>query len=87
MIPRFSRYAPGLDVDRSVCGVHAIDVRTAKIVASLVWPAGNQIFAVDWLPAETTAGLPFVAGRKPGARTRHLFYGFTTRQQNGRPAT
>jgi uncharacterized protein (TIGR03032 family) len=87
VIPRFSRYAPGLDVARSVCGVHAINVSTGTILGSLVWPAGNQLFAVDWLPAAATAGLPFVAGRKPGARAKHLFYGFTTRQQNGRPAT
>jgi uncharacterized protein (TIGR03032 family) len=84
VIPRFDRYAAGLDVDRSVCGIHAVDVRSGRIAGSLVWPSGNQIFAVDWLPAESTAGLPFLAGRKPAAQTKRLFYGFTTQRDDGR---
>ena len=61
VIPRFARYAPGLDVDDSVCGVHIVDVERGATVASLTWPGGNQIFAVDWLPAGLASG--FVAGR------------------------
>jgi uncharacterized protein (TIGR03032 family) len=51
VIPRFARYAPGLDADSSVCGIHAVDTRTGDTVASIVWPTGNQIFAVDWVPS------------------------------------
>ena len=59
--PASPRYAPGLDVDDSVCGVHIVDVERGATVASLTWPGGNQIFAVDWLPAGLASG--FVAGR------------------------
>ena len=77
VIPRFWRYAPGLDARRSSCGVHALDLRTGKVVASLLWPRGNQIFAVEALPGGVIGGLPF-ASRTPLARTRDLFYSFET---------
>lgn len=76
VIPRFRAYAPGLDVDRSVCGVHAFDVETGRILGGYVWPAGNQIFAVDWVDAAWSDGLPFAArGRNRDAETT-LFYAF-----------
>jgi hypothetical protein len=49
VIPEFRQYAPGLDLRASVCGVHAVDARSGRILGSFVWPRGNQIFAVDWL--------------------------------------
>ena len=78
VIPRFRQYAPGLEVARSTCGVHALDVGTGQVVASLWWPEGNQIFAVEALPRAFTGGLPFSAPRRRG-RDRDLFYSFTTR--------
>ncbi|MCC6179022.1 MAG: DUF4915 domain-containing protein [Chloroflexi bacterium] len=88
VIPRFRQYAPGLDVDASVCGIHAVDTRTGTVLGSISWPNGNQIFALDWAPDSMTAGLPFVAGAKRAvARERALFYAFTTngRHENVRP--
>ena len=77
VIPRFRQYAPGLDVDKSVCGVHAVDAASGRVLASLRWPAGNQIFAVEWLPRAWTAGLPFRAGaRRAAAQERRLFSAF-----------
>jgi uncharacterized protein (TIGR03032 family) len=58
VIPRFRSYAPGLDLDRSVCGVHAVDTRTGETVGSLIWPDGNQIFAVEAVPTAVTSGFP-----------------------------
>jgi uncharacterized protein (TIGR03032 family) len=51
IIPRFAHYAPGLDLAESTCGVHIVDTRTGEPVASLTWPNGNQVFAVDWVPS------------------------------------
>ncbi len=80
VIPRFRSYAPGLDVDRSECGVHAIDVRSGRVLGSLTWPLGNQIFGIEWVPSRVTSGFPFVVGRRRDeARLRDLFYVFTTR--------
>ncbi len=85
VIPRFRQYAPGLDVDRSLCGVHAVDVTKGEVLGSLLWPAGNQIFALDWLPVSMGTGFPFRAGgRRATARERTLFYTFETRRHRRR---
>jgi uncharacterized protein (TIGR03032 family) len=81
VIPRFRSYAPGLDVDRSVCGVHAVDVPSGRVMGSLTWPSGNQIFAVDWLPRSSTLGFPFTATERSASRSaKLLFYSFRTDQ-------
>ena len=74
VIPRFRNYAPGLDVERSVCGVHLLDPSEGRVVASLTWPAGNQVFAVEALPASVTQGFPFRPGRGADAAVRDLFF-------------
>ncbi len=76
VIPRFSHYAPGLEVATSECGLHAMDLDSGNILGSLIWPQGNQIFAVDWAPAELTTGLPFDTRRRPSRRHKMLFYAF-----------
>jgi len=58
VIPRFRTYAPGLDLDRSVCGVHALDTHSGELLGSLIWPEGNQVFAVEALPLSITSGFP-----------------------------
>ena len=76
VIPRFHRYAPGLDVERSTCGVQAVDVATGAVLASVTWPSGNQVFAVECVLREITSGWPFTA-RRQSRRVRELFYTFT----------
>jgi uncharacterized protein (TIGR03032 family) len=81
VIPRFRSYAPGLDVDASVCGVHAVDLGTGSILGSLVWPAGNQIFGIEAVDTSVTGGFPFTVARGAAtdtARTRAIFYSFST---------
>jgi uncharacterized protein (TIGR03032 family) len=68
VIPRFRGYAPGLDVDRSRCGVVALDARSGDVLGSCVWALGNQLFAVEWLPRELADGLPFPAKRADAIR-------------------
>jgi uncharacterized protein (TIGR03032 family) len=74
VIPRFAHYAPGLDAARSVCGVHAVDVRTGTTLGSVTWPAGNQIFDIAVLPRTTTLGFPALAGRRQSRRTLSSFF-------------
>lgn len=76
VLPRFRGYAPGVESERSVCGIHAIDLKRAQVIGSIVWPQGDQIFAIDWLPRRATSGFPFVAGRPSDAKERELFYAF-----------
>jgi len=81
VIPKFSRYAPGLDVNKSECGIHAIDMKTGKLVGSLIWPLGNQIFAIEAIPQKITTGFPFVyKSRHSKGQKQNLFYSFSIRQ-------
>jgi len=81
VIPRFHRYAPGLDVERSICAVHAVDLPTGTTMASIVWPAGNQIFAVEAIPAALSVGFPFRAEGESDA-VRALFSTFKEPHQH-----
>jgi hypothetical protein len=80
VLPRFASYAPGLDASRSVCGIHAIDTTSGSVVGSLVWPNGDQIFAIEPVPTSVGTALPFrTAANRRGERSTHLFYAFRPR--------
>jgi uncharacterized protein (TIGR03032 family) len=64
VLPRFSQYAPGVDRRKSRCGLHAVDLKTGATLASLNWPAGNQIFAIGSVPSDAVAGFPFSASSR-----------------------
>ncbi len=77
VIPRFRQYAPGLDVDKSICGLHAVDMRTGKVAGSLLWPTGNQIFAVELIPRQFSSGFVFPIGlRRSDDKIKRLFYSY-----------
>lgn len=88
VIPRFRHYAPGLDPETCVCGVHALDLARGEVLGSLVWPAGNQIFGIEAVPAAWTTGFPFQVGRKKAQereRIKCLFYAFQPLAASDRP--
>jgi uncharacterized protein (TIGR03032 family) len=72
VLPRFRNYAPGLDVEGSVCGIHLIEPAGGHVRASLIWPAGNQVFAVEAVPMSFSLGFPFRL-RARAAAVRALF--------------
>lgn len=77
VIPRFQQYAPGLDVDKSKCGLHAVDLKSGQILASLYWPYGNQIFAIELAPRNMTSGFPMQLGKTDvSEQQKKLFYSF-----------
>lgn len=69
VLPRFHAYAPGLDHRKSRCGIAAVDPRTGRVLGRVLFPHGNQIFAIDWMK---DARFPFDGKTDP----RGLFYGF-----------
>ncbi len=75
VIPRFKQYAPGLDVERSMCAIYALDVNTGAVRGSLEFPYGNQIFAIEPVPAGWTTGFPFRSGTSSQA-ARRIFYAY-----------
>jgi len=74
VIPRYAKYAPGLDVSASRCGVHAVDCLSGKVLGSLEWPFGNQVFAIDWIGANVSTGFPFEARARGSKRELAFFY-------------
>ena len=86
VIPKFSQYAPGLDVHKSQCAIHLFDYTKGKIEGSLIWPNGNQIFAIDWLPLKGCNGFPFVFSQKRQTQSaselyKDLFYNYGDEQK------
>lgn len=76
IIPKFARYAPGLDAVSSTCGVHAISCKTGGLLGTLEWPSGNQIFSIDWIPSQVSTGFPFPVPLRNLERERVLFYSY-----------
>jgi hypothetical protein len=85
ILPRFSAYAPGLAPEKSLCGLHAVETRSGRLLGSLLWPRGDQIFGVEWLPPALGTGLPLRAGRRgPSRSDRDLFYAAAAGGQDDR---
>lgn len=59
VLPRFRHYAPGIKTKRHTCSVVAVNLRTEKIIGSISFPYGNQIFAIDYLQYAQCKGFPF----------------------------
>jgi uncharacterized protein (TIGR03032 family) len=73
VLHRFRHYAPGVDPARARCGVHAVSVKSGRVLGSLFWPDGDQVFAVEWLPPELSDALPF-GTRGERRSSTDLFY-------------
>ena len=85
VIPRFRQYAPGLELDRSECGVHIVDAVRGEVLGSLIWPEGNQIFGIEAIASETTWGFPQRSDRKASARrTARLYYSFQVQEKTSK---
>ena len=74
VIPRFARYAPGLNVALSRCAIHAVSLSSGKVLAKMEWPHGNQVFALDWMDAKHTEGFVFEAGTRNRKKETAFFY-------------
>jgi len=74
VIPRFRHYAPGLECEETEAGIHAVDLKSGRILGSLVWPLGNQIFALEMTGSLRTPGFPFVVGKQNRRQVQQLFF-------------
>jgi hypothetical protein len=78
VIPRFSRYAPGLDGTRSICGIHAVHLKSGKVLGAVEWPAGNQVFAIDWISDRVSPGFLLRAERRRSSQEIAFYYRYLT---------
>jgi hypothetical protein len=76
VLERFRNYAPGLDVATSRCAVHALDARSGALLGRLEWPAGDQVFALDWVDAAFSTGLPYRYAKGARDDASPIFYLF-----------
>jgi uncharacterized protein (TIGR03032 family) len=74
VIPRFRQYAPGIDVEQSRCGLHAVDLETGKVLGSIYWPYGNQVFAIELAPREMAFGFVTRKASKRSLDKERKFY-------------
>ena len=75
VIPRYRRYAPGVDCEKSESGIHALDLHSGKVLGSVIWPYGNQIFAIEAIARTMSPGFPFTPRRQRETRKRvRLFF-------------
>jgi uncharacterized protein (TIGR03032 family) len=73
VLHRFRSYAPGLQPEECMCGIHAIEASTGRLLGSVEWPWGNQIFAIEAAPQESSRGFPSPLS---AASLRQLFHTF-----------
>jgi uncharacterized protein (TIGR03032 family) len=83
VIPKYSRYAPGLDPQGSQCGVYAISSNTGEILGSIRWPHGNQIFALDWIGSTLCQGCLFEPSPRRRSRTIDVFSSYLAEDAEG----
>ncbi len=76
VLPRFEHYAPGITGKRQGCGIYAIDMKSGEIVGSIIFPYGNQIFAIEHIPRKIASGFFYqdIAKLKDEAMT---FFSYT----------
>jgi uncharacterized protein (TIGR03032 family) len=76
VIPRFACYAPGIDIEKSQTGIHALDLKSGRVLGSIIWPRGNQIFGVEFTRGIKTQGFPLSisATKTTGQRNSTQFY-------------
>lgn len=78
IIPRFRNYAPGLDVEKSVCGIFIVSLLTGEILGSIQFPYGNQIFSIESVPREISKGFTSLVGKKRAStQENNLYYSFS----------
>jgi uncharacterized protein (TIGR03032 family) len=86
VIPRFRQYAPGLDRDRHVCAVHAVELSSGRVLGALLFPGGNQIFAIEAIASSLSTGFAFdMTGTRNRTQEFSLFYAFDSEARKEHP--
>ena len=76
ILKRFHHYAPGLDAEQCICGLHAFHLTSGKNLGSIIWPFGNQIFAIDWISSSFANGFPLKRSRINKKALTNLFFSY-----------
>jgi hypothetical protein len=74
VLPRFHHYAPGLKADKARCGLAALCTRTMQLLGTLIWPAGNQIFGIEWIEESLASGFCYQGIRSSSKQHQQKHY-------------
>ena len=73
VLEKYLHYAPGLKNDKTSCGIFAIDTDTSKIIGSIKFPYGNQVFGIEYISKSVTSGF-LNQDVKPSDKEKSAFY-------------
>ncbi|MGQ0826848.1 MAG: DUF4915 domain-containing protein, partial [Bacteroidota bacterium] len=76
IFPKFKHYAPGVAKANDYCSIYEVDIRNNKILGSIAWPYGNQIFAIDWMKKSTSGGFLFKKMQPVTIKEKNSIYSF-----------
>ncbi len=74
ILEKYFHYAPGLKNDKTICGIFAIDTDTNKIIGSIKWPYGNQLFGIEFLSKSVTNGFLYKNAKPTTEEEKSTFY-------------
>ncbi len=77
IIQKYKVYAPGITHEIPRCGIVAFDTKSEKVVGSITFPFGNQIFAVEWLPSDVSSGFPHTSIDGDSDSINNLYFSAT----------
>lgn len=75
VLPKFTSYAPGLNIKTAGCGIEIINMENYKTEAKIEFPNGNQIFQIIGIE-EKKMKFPFKRVKENKNTIRSLFYRF-----------
>lgn len=56
VLPKFEKYAPGVNLKNQCCGIYAYDLEKNEFVGKIKFPNGNQIFAIEGIATDKCSG-------------------------------
>jgi uncharacterized protein (TIGR03032 family) len=76
ILPRFEHYAPGINEKRQQCGIYAYSLKDKKVLGSILWEAGNQIFAIDFISSAICNGFHYTSTKSDKVKEKDIFKGY-----------
>lgn len=74
VLPNFEHYAPGLDPKKCKSAIYAFDLKKMKLLGSIQFPHGNQIFGIEGQSAKTSKGFLLRNTRNNQNKIKSYYY-------------
>lgn len=74
ILPKFEKYAPGINLKKQCCGIFAFDIQKNEFVGKVEFPEGNQIFALEGIPLDDCGGFTTTSLNKASKKDINTYY-------------